>query len=201
MHIDIVDQEGKFTPYSCTCSLSITRQGDKPHSVSLEPNQFHNTMAMVSYTFPQMDVYTLTVMGEPKSPDSFQQFKLEFVVRVDQEATRPLEDSIFPTFWLIGALVITIPLAVALGRRRRLFLTISILLSVCLSQGALVHCLLQDHHAEKQHECCMLKPTTTPIRTKVLHATARLTPIEEQGSGVIDSIPQRLPTSRSPPLS
>ena len=45
--------------------------------------------ASVFYTFPQKDVYKVSVIGKPLTPHAFQPFTLSWYFRVDQDATNP----------------------------------------------------------------------------------------------------------------
>lgn len=83
------DRQNKFQPKNCDCSFSITENGSVIYAQPLfQNNQNPNlTNASVFYTFPQKDVYLVTVVGKPLNPNQFQPFTLSWNFRVDQIAS------------------------------------------------------------------------------------------------------------------
>lgn len=82
------DKDGKFKPDNCDCKVVILKSGKEAYSAPLfqsntDPNL---TNASFSYTFPEKNVYTVKVIGNPLTPDAFQAFTLDYDIRVARES-------------------------------------------------------------------------------------------------------------------
>lgn len=82
------DKENKFLPENCECVFLIKKAGQEIYSQPLyrgnsEPSL---TNPSVFYTFPEKNIYKVVVAGKPKQPNAFQQFTLEYDIRVEKTA-------------------------------------------------------------------------------------------------------------------
>ncbi len=105
------DKEAKFTPATCDCTVHISEQGKEIFSQPLFENNTDPSLANASFsfTFPQKDVYKVTVVGAPSDGKSFKPFTLTYTIRVANEASAI---SLFPSW--IASNIFTIVLFVAI---------------------------------------------------------------------------------------
>lgn len=113
---DFKDKTGKFTPVNCTCVFSIEEAGKQIYSQPI----LKSDNELITFTFPQKDVYTVKVTGTPSPVDSFQPFTLKYDVRVSRAAasTSSLAAAAGPGNWfsthvihivaVLGAVIIAI---------------------------------------------------------------------------------------------
>ncbi len=82
------DKENKFKPENCDCTFSITEDKKEIYSQSLFQNNTNPSLASASifYTFPEKNIYQVTIIGKPTSPNAFQPFTLLYDIRVDRES-------------------------------------------------------------------------------------------------------------------
>ncbi len=125
---DMRDKTGRFQGQSCDCEVVITEAGKQIYSQTLyaqTPNPALNN-PVLTFTFPQKDVYQIQVVGKPTKNHVFQPFTLSYSIRVDREvgkfvqlnnygATAASQDW-FPTHWihLIGVGMVGLFLVFAL---------------------------------------------------------------------------------------
>jgi hypothetical protein len=113
------DKENKFNPQNCDCTFFISENEKVIFSQALFQNNSspNLTNASVFYTFPQIDVYEVKVVGKPLTPNAFQPFTLTWNFRVDQQAnaneqtiSEQNSSNFFSThlihFWTIGIFII-----------------------------------------------------------------------------------------------
>jgi len=89
------DKENKFKPQNCDCTFSLIEGGKQIYSQPLFQNNDNPSLntASIFYTFPQKDVYKVTIIGKPTSPDAFQPFTLNYNVRVSRIADEQTTDT------------------------------------------------------------------------------------------------------------
>lgn len=109
------DKENKFISQNCNCTFIISENGKDIFSQPLFQNNTNPalTNASVFYTFPQKDVYVVTIVGKPLSPNAFQPFTLTWNFRVDQRVNQKgkVVDSFSPYviyFLTIGIFLIVV---------------------------------------------------------------------------------------------
>ena len=109
------DKQNKFKAENCDCTFAIDENGKNIYSQPLfQDNTSPNvTSASMFYTFPQRDVYQVTIVGKPLTANAFQPFTLTWTFRVDQDAHARTEIaqnarffSTFISIVFIGALFI-----------------------------------------------------------------------------------------------
>lgn len=83
------DRTDKFKPQDCDCNISIFEGGKDIYSQPLFQNNPSPSLdnASFSYTFPEKNVYQVTIYGKPKTPNEFQTFYLNYDIRVARTAT------------------------------------------------------------------------------------------------------------------
>jgi hypothetical protein len=80
------DKTGKFTPEKCDCSFIVLQNGKTLVTESLFQTNAKPDLqnAIVSFTFPEKDIYIVRVTGKPLSAGTFQAFTLDYTIRVDK---------------------------------------------------------------------------------------------------------------------
>ena len=78
------DREGKFKPENCDCKVTILKAGQEAYTAPLFQNNSDPslTSASFSYTFPEKNIYQVKISGQPLTTDAFQEFNLEYDIRV-----------------------------------------------------------------------------------------------------------------------
>ncbi|HWY80243.1 MAG TPA: hypothetical protein VNW29_07840 [Candidatus Sulfotelmatobacter sp.] len=118
------DKENKFKLKNCDCTFEIEKNGKNIYSQSLSQNNTNPNLnyASMTYTFPQIAVYQINIIGRPLTPHTFESFTLTWNFRVDQQAStqteptqnstnffsRHLIDSILIGILLIGSFIYVI---------------------------------------------------------------------------------------------
>ena len=74
------DTSGRFKLTDCTCTVTLQNNQGTVKSETIQTNRTHDVHQTV--TFPEADVYTLIVRGEPKQAGAFQSFRLSYSIRV-----------------------------------------------------------------------------------------------------------------------
>lgn len=97
--VEIRDQENRFKPEQCECSAEILRNGETLLKTKLFQSQADNILAspVFSYTFPESDIYNVTVTGNPSVKNAFQPFQIEYDLRVAREDSGGKNNSL----WLV----------------------------------------------------------------------------------------------------
>lgn len=112
------DTDDQFTLSNCDCSAEIQSNGKTIELQTLDtvyPLTSQNT-----YTFPEPNVYTLIVTGQPKKEKMFQSFTLYYDIRV--EGSENNDSQAFPTTLTIGmSLVLELILLRAYASDRKEF--------------------------------------------------------------------------------
>jgi hypothetical protein len=85
--VEFTDTTKKFSAEQCTCRVSIKQQGREVYSVLTSDQAVTKTPHSISfaYTFPEFDIYILTVEGKPNPNSNPEAFSLSYDIRVDQE--------------------------------------------------------------------------------------------------------------------
>ncbi len=101
------DTSGRLRLSECNCTVTV-RGSDQVVRSSLL-NVAGRLGSSNSVTFPRADIYTIEVEGKPKQADSFQPFKLSYIVRVNAGNQRI--GSVPPLLWvgisgLIGLVIL-----------------------------------------------------------------------------------------------
>ncbi len=81
------DKTNKFDPADCECIVTILQSGKQIYSQNLFENNDAPSLenASFSFTFPQKNVYKISISGKPIKANSFQVFNLEYDIRVSRE--------------------------------------------------------------------------------------------------------------------
>jgi hypothetical protein len=103
------DTSGKFSLTTCDCTISVQAQGKEIFSSPL------SSSASATYTFPQKDIYTISVIGTPKSSNAFQPFTLTYNLRVERAATVQAPTPAATSNHWIHYLVFGIPFVIVFG--------------------------------------------------------------------------------------
>jgi hypothetical protein len=86
------DKQNKFQLSGCNCIAKILSNGQAIFSQGLLPASASSTdqlEPLFQYTFQQKGVYTIDVAGTPNTPGDFQNFDLQYNIRVDRTAAAP----------------------------------------------------------------------------------------------------------------
>jgi hypothetical protein len=88
LFFELKDTTGKFVQDECECMISI-RTGD------ILIDSFPLSHGDTTYTFANKGIYTITLAGKPKQPESFQSFSLTYDIRVARESgdTQPKQNT------------------------------------------------------------------------------------------------------------
>jgi hypothetical protein len=81
---DFKDRDGKFKAENCDCKVTILKAGQEAYTAPLFQNNSDPSLTNVSfsYTFPEKNIYQVKISGKPLIPDAFQEFNLEYDIRV-----------------------------------------------------------------------------------------------------------------------
>lgn len=85
LSFEFEDKTNQFSINNCNCILAIKNNGHTIYAQKLSPNNTSSTHLVGTnalYTFPQIGVYDVTLVGTPKTQDAFQPFTLSFFLRV-----------------------------------------------------------------------------------------------------------------------
>ncbi len=125
------DKENKFRPENCSCVVSVKQSGKEVFSQQLFENNTNPTLENASFrfTFPQKDIYTVTITGKPNTENTFSSFTLTYDIRVarEKETTRTKETSGDGTIGfifrhiphLVGSILIAVFVIIAIIRERK----------------------------------------------------------------------------------
>ncbi|MEJ0021877.1 MAG: hypothetical protein WDN47_04890 [Candidatus Doudnabacteria bacterium] len=178
----ITDTANKFDPANCDCKVSISDKSKQLLDESLlriagaAPSLYALT---IPFTFPERAVYSIVVTGAPKTAGAFQNFQVEYDLRVDRTAGNT-EAGSFTNHWLLylflGVLFIGFfaYYLIRLKNRKKgnhgkstltsIFLLV-ILAGLTLHHAALAAVFCPDHFTDSQaHSCCF------PLQTQVAKA-------------------------------
>lgn len=75
------DTTNRFKLPKCNCKVVF-----QENSQTISTQVLANTSSLVSsdiFVFPRPDVYTLKVIGQPKTANAFQTFEIDYIVRVE----------------------------------------------------------------------------------------------------------------------
>jgi hypothetical protein len=86
MIVDFTDTTKTFSADTCDCTVSISEQGRELYRASSSDQSFTKTPHSISFafTFPEFNIYTLTIEGKPGGNETYQPFKLTYDIRVDE---------------------------------------------------------------------------------------------------------------------
>ena len=95
------DKENKFKPEKCTCTFTILSKGKEIYSQPLfqdnsDPNLIN---ASLFYTFPNPDIYQIRVAGKPNSPGAFNEFTLNYDIRVESASSKSTANTNSPNWF------------------------------------------------------------------------------------------------------
>jgi hypothetical protein len=210
------DKSSRFDATNCFCTISISEDSVAQQRIihSKISDQLHYTN-----TFPKKGIYTIKLKGEPIEENKFQNFEIEYQIRVDKEEsgtkTTPNEklttDQKIPILVIIVAVVfVTIILSKSQTGINKKTLTLLLLFSLVnlsvlssfkfldCNQDSDTHHSTQSHH---KHPCCLpLLPIQNPqvkiaepVETKLIYKIA-------SGSLYINHLRPTL-RDKSPPTS
>jgi hypothetical protein len=84
----IIDTAKKFKGYGCDCSVEIFQDGKQVFQTQLNILAADTRLQdkLFTVTFPEKAVYSIRLIGKPKTNQVFQPFTLDYSVRVDRDA-------------------------------------------------------------------------------------------------------------------
>lgn len=93
LFFEFIDMEGKLDVNNCECSIVITRgeQEVLKQDFTGVPGT-EGVSGMVSFVFPESDVYKAVVVGKPRKEGQFKPFKLDFMIRVEKDLLGTLSE-------------------------------------------------------------------------------------------------------------
>lgn len=109
LHFTFQDTAERFQLASCRCSAVVKRDGKELTSQLLV--QSADNSGGLQYTFPEKGVYSVQVLGVPKTPDAFQPFSLTYDIRVEREGTSQRSPWLWPALLIGGAALTALLLA------------------------------------------------------------------------------------------
>lgn len=126
-YFEIKDKQNKFSPELCACAVVLaTSEGEVVHTEQLftQNSSAGLSSPLLKYVFPKGGVYTVILTGEPKTSGSFQPFKLEYTVRVENADSVVREGeggsrSDVPLYAGLGAVVIIALIAMIKQRTKK----------------------------------------------------------------------------------
>lgn len=94
-YFEFKDTTGKFNPEQCDCVISVKKSGEEIYSQPLFSENTNPSLqnASISYRFPEKNVYSVSIIGEPLKAGTFQPFTLTYDLRVERESILPNADS------------------------------------------------------------------------------------------------------------
>ena len=103
----VSDKNNKFDNSQCDCRVIISEHGTELLSTALYRVTDSSTIYAYTmpFTFPKKDVYTIAMIGNPKTANAFQSFRVEYDLRVDR-GSMPGPSS--KLIWVLGGIVIII---------------------------------------------------------------------------------------------
>jgi hypothetical protein len=102
LFFDIKDREGKFELQKCLCELIVSSPKGEIYKEPL-------TSTTASVVFPEKNIYKITLVGKPASGTNFQNFKVDYDVRVERNPGEKVSGKID---WIWMLLPITIGLVI-----------------------------------------------------------------------------------------
>lgn len=122
-YFEFKDTEGKFKPTLCECTVRIKKAGREIYtqplfSANTDPSLSNTSF---SYTFPEKNIYTLTIEGKPTIVNGFTPFTLSYDLRVDRTADTEKETNdatLLPKLVLIF-LLITVGAGIFFMKKRK----------------------------------------------------------------------------------
>ena len=95
------DKENKFRPENCTCTFSILSKGKEIFSQPLFLDNTNPTLnsASLFYTFKSPDIYQIRVVGKPNSPGAFNEFTLNYDIRVESASSKSTANTNSPNWF------------------------------------------------------------------------------------------------------
>jgi hypothetical protein len=100
-YLDFKDTVSKFNFKDCKCVINITKNGQNVYSQDLISPYF-------TYTFPEKNVYILEVIGRPLDGNSFNEFKLDYQIRVAREISNNSQK--VSSNWFVSHIFLTVGL-------------------------------------------------------------------------------------------
>ncbi len=94
-YFEFKDKQGKFRSESCDCMFKVLKNEQEIFSEKLFQNSTATGLdsALLSYTFPEKNVYQIKLSGSPKNDGDFQAFNLGYVLRVERGVGDPPKKS------------------------------------------------------------------------------------------------------------
>lgn len=86
------DKDKKFNAEHCNCQASVSYNNEILFSSPLikANSSYRGIFApAIPYTFPHKGIFTVTLTGEPKTPNDFQPFAISYDIRVEKDASTP----------------------------------------------------------------------------------------------------------------
>lgn len=120
-YFDFKDTQGRFKAENCDCTVTILKAGQEAYSAPLFQNNSDPSLTNVSfsYTFPEKNIYQVKISGKPLTSDVFQEFNLEYDIRVarisDSLATGTIDNSSENQMNSLSPYILPIGIIVILG--------------------------------------------------------------------------------------
>jgi hypothetical protein len=174
--LEFKDTAGKLNLSNCDCRIVI-KVGDKEIlNQSFEGAENSLLSGVIPVTFPEKNIYIMTVTGTPKLADEFSPFKLEYDIRVATDKTQTAAATKNENWWkahiiyLAGAgliLLFFIGALISQGKKR---IAVIILVLLILSHMVPVKAIHAAHDPLISHEsyaCCLPQTALIPSLPEV----------------------------------
>lgn len=96
--IELKDTSGQLSKDTCACTFQIRSEGktlyEQPLFKGISEAEPQNII--IPYVFPRRDIYELQVKGAPTNGGTFQEFSLDYSIRVSRELSNkaPLRENV-----------------------------------------------------------------------------------------------------------
>jgi hypothetical protein len=105
------DKQNKFATDNCDCQIRITQNGKTLIQQNAQTDPDNKQALLFTYTFPQTNVYQVTLLGKSTSTNTFQPFSLTYDIRVAREKEGTNTNQNAPLLIVISAVIIGLTLA------------------------------------------------------------------------------------------
>lgn len=102
IYLDFKDKTSRFSLEKCTCNFVLSKDGQQVYQTLLEQPQSPVSYSL-HYVFPAKGVYQLAVKGKPTTAGAFDDFLLQYdvrVARVEGSTTAASDSKVAP--WIYG---------------------------------------------------------------------------------------------------
>ncbi len=181
--VELKDKSSQFSSVHCDCTYSLVRSGKTILSESLFTQANTDSTVHLAFTFPEKDIYTLEIVGKPKQPGQFQEFHLNYLIRVDKEISPQVPEmnhSTIPLPIIVGVFISVVIVGIFLVKGKKKYLAVFAvsLLFIHLFPIVLEAKELHSHdHSRGQHSCCLPQQMILPHQLDLQPVISRFTTI------------------------